>query len=91
MRRTTGPRQKGVMGRRSIFRPKVNDKEHRLQGILTEIGRDAFEAGRDRLSQIYRAIMGREAVAVSDADTIEFLALGELATVKYLRKAKREE
>lgn len=91
MRKTTGPRKKGVMGRWSIFRPKVNDKEHRVQGILTEVGREQFETGRARLAQLYKAIMGRDAVTVSDADTIEFLARGELATVKYLRKAKREE
>jgi hypothetical protein len=80
------------MGRGSIFRPKVNDKDHRVQGILTEAGRVAVrEVARARLAQLYRSIMGRPATPVSDADTIEFLGLGELETVKYLRRKKRDE
>jgi hypothetical protein len=91
MRKTTGPRKKGVMGRWSIFRPKVNDTKHRVQGILTDDGQRWFEAGRAQLGDLYKSIMGRPAAQVSDADTIEFLARGELGTVRYLRKAKREE
>lgn len=91
MRKTTGPRKRGVMGRWSIFRPKVNDREHRVQGILTDDGLQAFEAARARLGQLYRNIFERDAVTLSDADTIDFLARGELATVKYLRREKRAE
>lgn len=91
MRKTTGPRQRGVMGRWSIFRPKVNSKDHRYQGIVTKEGRHAFELSRRELGALYRNIMGRDAVNVSDADTIEFLARGPLETRNYLKAAKRLE
>jgi len=79
------------MGPGSIFTPKVNDKAHRVQGILTDEGLQDFTNGRARLKQLYRAIMGRDAVRVSQADTFEFLSRGELKAVKYLRRKKRDE
>jgi hypothetical protein len=79
------------MGRWSIFRPKVQGSDHRVQGILTAVGREAFEHARARLTKFYRQIMDRDPAAVSDADTIEFLGRGELETVKYLRAMKRDE
>lgn len=91
MRKTTGPRRRGVMGRWSIFRGKVKDKKHRKQGLLTSVGLHYFEAGRKALRTIYRDIMGREPVTVSDADVIEFNARGEHETRRYLRALRRRE
>ena len=69
------------MSNRSIFGPKNGD---RYQGETTKAGTSAFEAGRKRLGEL----AGRPAALVSDGDTMEFLAIGEAATVAYL-KAKR--
>lgn len=91
MRKTTGPVRRGVMGRWTIFGPKVNDKDHRVQGILTEDGLVAVERGRAELRAVYKSVMGRDPVKVSDADAIEFLARGELNTRAYLRAKRREE
>lgn len=84
MRRTTGPVKAGVMGRWSIFRDKSNGQ--RVQGVLTKSGGKAFEQSREKLAAVYKLVMHREPSTVSDADTIEFLSLGEHETVKYLRK-----
>jgi hypothetical protein len=83
-RKTTGPRRRGVMGRWSIFRDKVKDAEHRVQGILSDSGRRSFEEQRKALGALYKAVMERSATTVSDADTIEYLARGQLETRKYL-------
>lgn len=88
-RKTTGPRNVGVMGRWSIFRDKANGK--RVQGVLTKHGGEFFEQSRERLMGLYKLVMGREPASVSDADTIEFLAMGEHETTKYLRKQLRIE
>jgi hypothetical protein len=92
MRKTKGPRRRGVMGRGSIFRGKVKDKDHRVQGILTRPGLVRFKQARANLARLYRAVMEREpAVEVSDADTIEYLAWGELETRRYLREQRATE
>lgn len=91
MRKTTGPRRRGVMGRWSIFRDKVKDVDHRVQGILSDVGRSSFERQREALGRLYQAVMGRAATTVSDADTIEFLARGELDTRHYLKNLKTAE
>jgi hypothetical protein len=88
MRKTTGARLRGVMGRWSVFRDKVNDTEHRVQGILSDIGRQSFERQREALARLYKAVMHRDPTTVSDADTIEFLARGELDTRAYLKKLR---
>lgn len=79
------------MGRWSIFRPKVKDIDHRVQGLMTEVGRVAFEKRRLELKGMFVKVMGREPSTVSDADVIEFGARGELATVQHLNKMKRQE
>src|SRR5262245_16680351 len=91
MRKTTGPRRRGVMGRWSIFRDKIKDTDHRVQGILSRVGRKSFESQREALKRLYRAVLQREPVTVSDADTIEFLARGELETRRYLRDLRASE
>lgn len=91
MRKTKGPRRSGVMGRGSIFRDKVKDADHRVQGILTRPGLKHFEEQRKALGALYKAVMEREAVTVSDADTIEYLARGQLETRKYLFELRAGE
>lgn len=91
MKKSTGPTKTGVMGRWSIFRGKVNDSDHRVQGFLTKIGRTRFEDARTYLGEMYRSVLGRAPVSVSDADTIEFLSRGSGETIKYLRSLKKSE
>lgn len=73
---------KPATGRASIFRGK--DRGVRVQGILTRNGGEAFEQRRSELARLYRKVRRRKPTVVSDADVIEFLALGEQATVIYL-------
>lgn len=70
------------MGRASIFRGKA--KGVRVQGILTQHGGRAFEQTRRSLAKLYRDVTGRPAKGVSDADVIEYMAIGEERTVEYL-------
>ena len=91
MKKHTGPTKTGVMGRWSIFRPKINDAEHRYQGWLTDIGRTRFEQAREELGRLFFDVFGRNAVSTSDADTIEYLSRGRSDTLKYLRGLAREE
>lgn len=67
-------------GRPSIFGSK--DGGERIQGVLTPVGSVRFNQARQRLAKI----AGWEPEDVSDADTAEFLARGEAATIKLLRK-----
>lgn len=69
-------------GRSAIFRGKVNGR--RLQGVITPVGAIAFEAARKKLGKLADV----EKENVSDADTIEFLAIGETATKEYLKSKK---
>jgi hypothetical protein len=68
------------MGRPNIFGRQTGD---RLQGKMTKIGSIKFEAARKRLS-----VIAKWEGAVSDADTIEFLARGEVETRKFLECKK---
>lgn len=58
---------KGARGRKSIYR----GKKHRYQGLVTDAGKKAMEAGRAALGRAYQV----PASAVSDGDLFEFLAL----------------
>jgi hypothetical protein len=69
-------------GRASIFRGKADGM--RVQGILTKRGGEAFERERRNLERLHRQVTKRTPTVVSDADVIEYLALGEAATVAYL-------
>ena len=68
---------KRLMGRRSIFPVKDGALYH---GILTRIGTKACEQARAKLADL----SGWDADNISDADLIEFMARGDLETVKYL-------
>ena len=69
------------MSNRSIFRPKNGD---RFQGNTTKVGSSAFEAARKRLG----VLAGRPTALVSDGDTMEYLAIGDAATVAYLKATR---
>jgi hypothetical protein len=69
-------------GRASIFRGKESGV--RVQGVLTRKGGQHFEVRRRMLAKLYREVFGRAPATVSDADVIEFLAIGEEATRAYL-------
>jgi hydrogenase maturation factor len=61
-------------GRASIFRGKA--KGVRVQGVLTREGAKSFEQHRKDLATLYLSITARTPAAVSDADVIEYLAVG---------------
>lgn len=68
----------GMAGRPSIFKGKENGD--RVQGYISQAGSKKFEDARRRL-----AVLAQWSVkAVSDADTIEYLARGDDETRKYL-------
>lgn len=91
MKKATGATRAGVMGRWSLFRPKVNDAAHRYQGFVTDIGQARFEDARERLLDLARSVLKESAPsAISDADTFEFLARGTADTLRELRKMKKE-
>lgn len=73
---------KPTTGRASIFRGKADGV--RVQGILTKRGGRAFEQTRRSLAKLYRDVRGAAPNVVSDADVIEYLAIGEGATREYL-------
>jgi hypothetical protein len=72
------------MGRASVFRGK--DGGVRVQGILTRKGGKYFEQRRKQLERLYREVLGHAPTTVSDADVIEFLALGDENTRAYLQR-----
>lgn len=72
-------------GRSAIFRGKVDGR--RLQGVITNVGSIAFEQARARLAKLADV----EKESVSDADTIEYLAIGETATKKYLEEKQKQK
>ncbi len=82
---------KTVTGRTSIFPGKVNDSDHRVQAWLTHGGRERFELARAHLADMARKHLRRPPSSISDADTIEYLTLGELDTIKHLRKLRTDE
>lgn len=69
------------MGRPVIFRDKKGD---RVQGKISATGSRGFEAARRRLAKL----AGFDPAKVGDADTIEYLARGEKATIEYLNSNK---
>ena len=69
-----------TMGRRSVFRGK--NRKNRVQGIMTDPGSKAFEAARRRLAALVKWKLSE----ISDADTIEYLALGDDGTRAYLKR-----
>lgn len=69
-----------VTGRASIFRGKVGGQ--RVQGVITKPGSIRFTEARKRLAKL--AAFDPE--HVSDADVIEYLAIGEAETIAYLEK-----
>jgi len=69
------------MGRPSLFRDKRGGS--RIQGVITKIGAERFELHRARLATIAK----RDQKLISDADVIEYLARGEVATRDYLARA----
>lgn len=75
---------KTFAGRASVFRGKAGGV--RVQGILTQRGGAAFERRRRELQRLYLASRGHLPTAVSDADVIEFLALGFEETRDYLAR-----
>jgi hypothetical protein len=74
------------MPRVSCFGNK--DGGARVQGDLSPAGSAAFERARSRVSAYLRRVTGR-AWSVSDGDTIEFLARGEVAAQKAIEKARK--
>lgn len=73
------------LGRPSIFRGKTHD----IHGLVTTVGSAAFEQARQELADLYAQVHGREFAAVSDGDTMEYLARGRAETRTYLEHAKR--
>ena len=78
----TKRKEGAVTGRPAIFPGKTGDI---VRGGLTPIGTTKFEQARRRLAKL----AAWEVEDVSDADTIEFLALGEEATAKHLERQAR--
>lgn len=72
----------GKGGRGAIFRPKDGQ---RIQGDLTKLGSERFEARRAELAQL----SGRS--AVSDADVVESYLRGMAATRRAIRGQKAQK
>jgi hypothetical protein len=71
-------------GWQSIFEGK--SREHRYQGIVTEVGSRAFEAARKKLAKLAG---NRPVDKVSDGDVFEALARGWDATKAYIEAHER--
>ena len=76
-----------MIGRPTVFK----GKEHftRVQGIMTAVGRAAFDRQRKRLQFLYLQLTGQKIDPVSDGDLIEYLSRGEKATVAYIKENMR--
>lgn len=72
-------------GRPSIFRDKAGGD--RVQGVITKVGSQRFEAARARLARLDN----REVEQTSDADVIEYLARGDAETRVYIADRKAAE
>lgn len=70
-------RRSGQYHRPAIFR----NKKVRVQGLISKAGAEAFEQRRQQLGKL----SGWDAKKISDADTIEYLARGEIRTKLYLK------
>lgn len=66
-----------IYNRPSIFK----HKEVRIQGMISKAGATKFEQARKRLADL----AGWKPEKVSDADTIEYLARGDVVTKLYLK------
>lgn len=66
-----------IFNRPSIFK----HKEVRVQGMISKAGAECFEVRRKQLAKL----SGWDAKKISDADTIEYLARGEISTKLYLK------
>lgn len=75
------------MANTSIFGSK--DGGDRVQGTLTRDGAAAFERVRARIALYVRRLSGRD-VAVSDGETIEYLARGEREAMKAIIEENRK-
>lgn len=60
----------------------------RVQGIITRIGGQKFEAARRALGELYSDVRGHKPATVSDADVIEYMARGPGGTRKYLERER---
>ena len=69
---------KPTTGRASLFRGKEGGD--RVQGVLTRAGSTAFAHQKQKLGRL----VGKDPEKLSDADVIEFLALGEEETCRRL-------
>jgi len=84
-------KSKGKAGRTSMFGDKAEGL--RIQGVLSRAGGVVFEHARIDLARIYEDATGTPWKSkVSDADVVEFLALGdELAEAYFRQQAKRQQ
>lgn len=76
--RPHSPARRAAEGTSAIFKDKQGGD--RIQGTITKVGSQRFEAARRRLARL----ANREVERTSDADTVEYLARGEAATIAYL-------
>jgi len=70
---------KQLNGRPCVFRNK--DGGARVQGFITKVGARQFQAARARLAKLAPHVKHP-----SDADVIEYLAIGEDATRAYIAR-----
>lgn len=73
------------MADRALFPGKVKDSKYRVQGLLTPGGSAAFERQRARIARITDRTLGH----VSDADVIEWLAHGELFSLRLVGRRRQ--
>ena len=63
----------------------------RVQGVLTRAGWDAFERMRGDCARFFERVTGRSFEHPSDAEVIEFMALGARASRERLTQRQSEE
>ena len=61
----------------------------RIQGNLTSVDAGLLYIAGRRFAQLYRAIMGQEAVTISQADTIAYVLRGRQASRLYLKQKRK--
>lgn len=66
-------------GRRCVFRDK--DGGVQVHGVITSKGAQDFEKARQRLARLAPWVK-----SPSDADVIEYLTIGEVATKAYIKR-----
>lgn len=67
------------MGRPCVFRDKENGQH--VHGLIRKVGAQAFERARAELAKLAPHVKNP-----SDADVIEYLAIGKAATKAYIRE-----